>query len=108
MAAGEEFFLLSHHGRGGKEDFVWGSGGDRPGDRPRVKGLDGGFVGVWGDDAAHGVGGDIGEELGLEGGFLGTGAGRDVTMGWETWEGKRARVRNWEQRRERWLWTGRV
>ena len=77
VAAGEEFFLLSHHGRGGKEDFVWGSGGDRPGDRPRVKGLDGGFVGVWGDDAAHGVGGDIGEELGLEGTFLGA-MGGDV------------------------------
>ena len=81
VAAGEEFFLLSHHGRGGKEDFVWGSGGDRPGDRPRVKGLDGGFVGVWGDDAAHGVGGDIGEELGLEGGFLGTGGGEGCDYG---------------------------
>ena len=48
-----------------------------------MKGFDGGFVGVWGDDAAHGVGGDIGEELGLEGRFLGTGGGegRDYGVG---------------------------
>ena len=44
VAAGEEFLLLGHHGRGGKEDFVMGSGGDRPGDRLRVKGFDGGFI----------------------------------------------------------------
>ena len=75
VAAGEEFLLLGHHGRGGKEDFVWGSGGDRLGDRPRVKGFDSGFVGVWRDDAAHGVGCDIGEDLGLEGRFLGSGGG---------------------------------
>ena len=46
VAAGEEFFLLGHHGRGGKEDFVGGSGGDRPGNRPSVKGFDGGFIGI--------------------------------------------------------------
>ena len=29
-----------------------------------------------------------------------------VTIGWDGWEGRRALRRNWEQRRDRWLWTG--
>ena len=30
VTAGEESLLPGHHGRGGKEDLVRGSGGDRP------------------------------------------------------------------------------
>ena len=60
-----------------------GSGGDRPGDRLRVKGFDGGFIRIGRDDAAHSVGGDNGKEFGLEGRFLGTrgGGGRDYGVG---------------------------
>ena len=63
VASGEEFLLLGHLRRGGEENFAWGPGGDRPGDRLCVKGFDGVFVGVRGDDAVVGVGCDNGEKL---------------------------------------------
>ena len=42
------------------KDFFGGAGGDRPGDRLRMQGLEGGFVVVRGDDAAHDVWGTTG------------------------------------------------
>jgi len=60
----------------GREGSCWGSGDDRSGDRLRVQGLEGGFVFVWGDDAAHGVWGDSREELFLEDLLNVAGAGR--------------------------------
>ena len=51
------------------KDLAGRAGGDRSGDRLRVQGLEGGFVFVLGDDAAHGAWGDNREELFLEGLF---------------------------------------
>ena len=51
-------------------DFAGGAGSDRLGDHLRVQGLEDGFVVVRGDNAAHGVRGDIREVLKLEGFFL--------------------------------------
>ena len=73
---GEKFLLIRHHWRRGEKDLVWRAGGDRSGDRLRVQGLEGRFVFVLEDDAAHGVLGDNKEEIFLEGLFHVAGAGR--------------------------------
>ena len=75
-AAGEKFLLIRYRWRRGEKDLAGRAGGDRSGDRLRVQGLEGGFVFVWGDDAAHGVWSDNREELFLEGLLLVAGAGR--------------------------------
>ena len=40
--------------------------------------------------------------------FLFRGPEGEVTIAWDGWEGTRERARNWEQRRERWVSTGRT
>ena len=65
-AAEEKFLLLRHRWRGTVKDFVGGAGGDHLGDHPRVQGLEDAIVVVQGDDAAHGVWGDIREVRGLD------------------------------------------
>ena len=74
MSAGEKLFFVRHRGRGGVEDLIRGAGGNRPGDRSRVQGVEGEFVFIRVDDAAFGVWGDYREEFGLEGLFHVAGA----------------------------------
>ena len=47
-------------------EFAGGAGGDCPGDRLHVQGLEGKFVFIRGDDATYGVWGDNREELSLK------------------------------------------
>ena len=76
VAAREKFLLIRHRWRRGVKDLVGRAGGDRSGDRLRVQGLEGGFVFILGDDAAHGVWGDSRVELFLKGLLLVAGARR--------------------------------
>ena len=66
-AAWEKFLLFRHRWGRGVKEFVGGAGGDLPGVRFRVQGLEGRFVVVWWDDATHGVWGDYREEPCLKG-----------------------------------------
>jgi len=75
-AAGEKFLLIRHRWRRGVKDLAGRAGGDRSADRLRVQGLEGGFVIILGDDAAHGVWGDSRVELSLKGLLLVAGARR--------------------------------